>query len=116
MVRGTLAQKVLDAPMERDTGAQRAKGLMRMEGILCDMMAICDVFIPQERELASRSSSIFKRAEVAGLVRWYCGRELSVKTGSKVDEMMGKGRERKTNGRNHKSIPKHYQLSYDVSL
>lgn len=30
--------------------------------------------------------------------------------------MMGKGRERKTNGRNHKSIPKHYQLSYDVNL
>lgn len=66
MVRGTLAQKVLDAPMERDTGARRAKGLMRMEGIVCDVMAICDVIVPEERELASRSSSVFKRAEVLG--------------------------------------------------
>lgn len=45
MVRGTLAQKVLDAPMERDTGARRAKGLRRMEGIFCDVMVMCDVAV-----------------------------------------------------------------------
>ena len=68
MERGTLAQKVLDAPMERDTGARRAKGLMRMEGILCGVMVVCDVVIPEERELSGRSSLVFKRAEVAGQV------------------------------------------------
>jgi hypothetical protein len=41
MVRGTLAQKVLDAPMERDTGARRAKELRRMEGIMCDVLVVC---------------------------------------------------------------------------
>jgi len=45
MVRGTLAQKVLDAPMERDTGARRAKGLRRMEGIVCGVMVICDAAV-----------------------------------------------------------------------
>ena len=54
MVRGALAQKVLDAPMERDMGARRAKGLRRMEGILCGVVVICDVTVPEERELASR--------------------------------------------------------------
>lgn len=43
MVRGALAQKLLDAPMERDTGARRADGLRRMEGIMCDVLVICDV-------------------------------------------------------------------------
>lgn len=43
MVRGTLAQKVLDAPMGRDTGARRTDGLRRMEGIVCDVLKICDV-------------------------------------------------------------------------
>lgn len=57
MERGTLAQKVLDAPMERDTGARRAKGLRRMEGIVCGGMVICDVVVPEERELASMSRS-----------------------------------------------------------
>lgn len=66
MVRGTLAQKVLDAPTERDTGARRAKGLMRMEGILCDVMAICEVMVPEESELASRSSSVFKKSRGSG--------------------------------------------------
>ena len=38
MARGTLAQKDLDAPMERETGARKAKGLRRMEGILCGVV------------------------------------------------------------------------------
>jgi hypothetical protein len=38
MVRGALAQKVLDAPMERAMGARRTKGLRRMEGILYGLM------------------------------------------------------------------------------
>lgn len=47
MARGTLAQKVLDAPIERDTGARRAKGLRRMEGIMCGGMVVCDVAVPE---------------------------------------------------------------------
>ena len=43
IARGTLAQKVLDAPMERDTGARRAEGLRRIAGIVCNMMVICDI-------------------------------------------------------------------------
>jgi hypothetical protein len=68
MVRGTLEQKVLDAPMERDTGARRAKGLRRMEGILCGVMVICDVVVPEERELASRSSCSFEESRGSGMV------------------------------------------------
>ena len=56
MVRGTLAQKVLDAPMERDTGARRANGLRRMEGMLFDVMVMCDAAVQETRELSSRSS------------------------------------------------------------
>ena len=57
IVRGTLAQKVLDAPIERDTGARRAKGLRRMAGIMCVCgMVVCDVVVSEVRELASRSS------------------------------------------------------------
>jgi hypothetical protein len=47
MERGTLAQKVLDAQMERDTGARRARGLRRMEGIVCGGMVICDVAVSE---------------------------------------------------------------------
>ena len=44
-------------------------------------------------------------------------RELSVKTGSKVDRWEERQEERKSMGRNAKSLPKHYQLpSYDVNL
>lgn len=49
MVRGTLAQKVLDAPMERDTGARRTDGLRRMEGIVCDLLVICDVAAAEDK-------------------------------------------------------------------
>lgn len=40
MVRGTLAQKVLDAPIERDMGARRANGLRRMAGIMCSVLVV----------------------------------------------------------------------------
>lgn len=96
--------------MERDTGARRAKGLRRMEGIVCGAMVMCDAAAQEERELSSRSSlSRRETAEVAGQVGWYRGRDLSVKTGSKE---MGREDE-EVNGRNGKSLPKYCQLSYD---
>ena len=36
--------------MERDTGARRAKGLRRMEGIVCGAMVLCDAAVQEERE------------------------------------------------------------------
>ena len=65
-----------------------------------------------------QASSVFIKSRGSGTSRMvFVERELSVKTGSKVDRWEERREERKTMGGNAKSLPKHYQLpSYDVNL
>lgn len=76
MARGALTQKVLDAPMERATGARTAKGLRRrMEGMFggCDVVWMYVYYSRTEtREvLDEKQAVVFEQAEVMREpVRW----------------------------------------------
>jgi len=118
MVRGALAQKLLDAPMERDTGARRTDGLRRMEGIMCGVLVNVMLLSEKEESFQVCQVVVVRKSRGSGTSRMvFVERELSVKTGSKVDRWEERREERKSMGRNAKSLPKHYQLpSYDVNL